>query len=210
MEGLDGSLWNPARQCTATSRSGERCRRQPIPGGSVCVMHGGSAPAVKKSARARLLEGADIAIDTLLDLLRWRPPCEHCGRSNVDDHVLVRTCQVILDRSGFHPSVTVQHTEAPDKYEGLTLDETIEHLERLLDDARALRDADVDHERARLQIVAVDASVIDDDAELLELLEGDEAPPLNGAPEQPAPSIQDGSVNFPRGNCTPPDDEAAK
>jgi hypothetical protein len=38
-------------QCTAKSKqSGERCRRRPIPGGTVCVIHGGGAPHVKAHA----------------------------------------------------------------------------------------------------------------------------------------------------------------
>ena len=42
---MEDLAWNPARQCTGTNREGERCRRQPIRGGTVCVMHGGSIPA---------------------------------------------------------------------------------------------------------------------------------------------------------------------
>jgi hypothetical protein len=45
------------RQCTATSKqSGERCKRRPIPGGAVCVMHGGATPAVKAAAEERLAQ----------------------------------------------------------------------------------------------------------------------------------------------------------
>lgn len=45
------------RQCTATStRSGLRCERAPIKGGSVCATHGGRAPAVKQAAAQRLAE----------------------------------------------------------------------------------------------------------------------------------------------------------
>lgn len=42
------------RRCTATNRSGERCGRAPIPGGTVCRVHGGAAPAVKAAAERRL------------------------------------------------------------------------------------------------------------------------------------------------------------
>ena len=39
--------------CTATSKqSGQRCKRRPIPGGTVCVMHGGGTPRVRKGAGA--------------------------------------------------------------------------------------------------------------------------------------------------------------
>ncbi|WP_211881276.1 HGGxSTG domain-containing protein [Pseudarthrobacter albicanus] len=49
-------------QCKATARSGEQCSNPPISGGSVCRMHGGSAPAVKAAA-ARRLEVAAVEAD---------------------------------------------------------------------------------------------------------------------------------------------------
>jgi hypothetical protein len=43
------------RQCTARSgRSGQRCRKAAIRGGTVCATHGGSAPLVRLKARQRL------------------------------------------------------------------------------------------------------------------------------------------------------------
>lgn len=47
------------RQCSATSRSGNRCKKGPIPGGMVCRMHGGGAPQVKRKAMERLLDLID-------------------------------------------------------------------------------------------------------------------------------------------------------
>lgn len=42
-------------QCTATSkRSQERCKRAPVPGSTVCPVHGGSAPQVRRAAEQRL------------------------------------------------------------------------------------------------------------------------------------------------------------
>lgn len=58
------------RQCTATSKqSGERCKRRPIPGGTVCTSHGGAAPAVRAAAERRKQEAAATA---LLEIL-WDP-----------------------------------------------------------------------------------------------------------------------------------------
>lgn len=54
------------RQCTAKStRSGERCTKAPIKGGTVCATHGGSAPQVRRKAAIRLLELVDPAIAVL-------------------------------------------------------------------------------------------------------------------------------------------------
>ena len=69
------------RRCRARSkRSGERCRRLAIPGGTVCVMHGGAAPQVAAAARRRL---SDAAARELLPRIapdavgRVRPPEPH-------------------------------------------------------------------------------------------------------------------------------------
>jgi hypothetical protein len=54
-------------QCRATSKqSGQRCKRRPIPGGSVCVMHGGASPGARENAERRQQEAAaDEAIRKL-------------------------------------------------------------------------------------------------------------------------------------------------
>jgi hypothetical protein len=50
------------RRCRATARSGQRCKRYAIPGGRVCVMHGGATPAVRAAARRRLAEAEATAV----------------------------------------------------------------------------------------------------------------------------------------------------
>lgn len=48
------------RQCTGKSKqSGERCKRRPIPGGFVCVMHGGKIPKVQAKAAERMADLID-------------------------------------------------------------------------------------------------------------------------------------------------------
>jgi hypothetical protein len=188
MEALDRPVWNPARQCTATARSGERCQRQPIPGGKVCALHGGRAPQVQQSARARLLAGADLAIDYLLNLLTPKPPCEHCGRSDAErDPVVVRACQLVLDRSGFHPTLAVEQVAPRNEYEDFTEDQLIEKLETLLKQCYASRD----FKRQQLNAGVVDG-VVD---EGFEVPEDDEPVPLT----EP---IQNAGVQFPLGNAT--------
>jgi F0F1-type ATP synthase epsilon subunit len=55
-------------QCSATSKqSGERCRRPPITGGSVCRMHGGAAPQVLAKAAERMREARDMALERLIE-----------------------------------------------------------------------------------------------------------------------------------------------
>ena len=63
----------PYTPCTATSKqSGQRCKGRPIPGGTVCVMHGGRAPHVQAKAAERLRAMQDIAIERLAELIEQR------------------------------------------------------------------------------------------------------------------------------------------
>src|SRR5262245_16444197 len=56
-------------RCTATSKqSGQRCKRAPLPGGAVCVMHGGGAPPVQLRAQERLAGYRGEASDRLVQL----------------------------------------------------------------------------------------------------------------------------------------------
>jgi len=126
-------------------------------------LHGGGIPAVRKSARERLLAMVDPAFDALLRALgSGGPPCALCGRADSDrDPVVIRAAQIVLDRAGFHPSITVQHVEPANKYADLTVDELIAHLEAMLEQARAMRDAE---QRALPEAaVDVDAYVVPDD-----------------------------------------------
>ena len=103
------------RRCSAHNRLGEPCGVTPIPGGSQCRFHGGNAPQVREAAQRRLLRAADYAIDYLLSLLEPRPPCPECGRSDADrDPTVVRACQLVLDRSGFHPTLAIQAAPRPE------------------------------------------------------------------------------------------------
>lgn len=56
-------------RCKATNRQGNRCGKPPIPGGTVCRMHGGAAPQVKEAALARLMKLQHPAIDRLGQLI---------------------------------------------------------------------------------------------------------------------------------------------
>lgn len=54
---------NGRLRCTATGKkTGQRCKRPPIVGGTVCSMHGGSAPQVKAAAVRRQVDAAAEAL----------------------------------------------------------------------------------------------------------------------------------------------------
>lgn len=62
-----------SRRCTATAKgTGERCKRAAILGGTVCVKHGGAAPAVRAAAERRKAEAAATAA---LEVI-WNPDAE--------------------------------------------------------------------------------------------------------------------------------------
>lgn len=48
----------PHERCKAKSRSGEQCKRRPIKGGKVCVLHGGKAPRTIAAAQRNLQTAA--------------------------------------------------------------------------------------------------------------------------------------------------------
>lgn len=67
---IDAADHKDAPQCRATAKgSGQRCKRRPIPGGPVCVKHGGGAPQVQKKAMERLLALQYPAISRLAELI---------------------------------------------------------------------------------------------------------------------------------------------
>ena len=86
-------------QCRATAGStGKRCARAAILGGAVCRSHGGAAPQVIRSARARLAELALPAIETL-----------NAEREDGDTSAdRIRAAVAILDRAGFGVQVRME------------------------------------------------------------------------------------------------------
>lgn len=57
------------RRCTGTAKStGERCKKTPEPGATVCKTHGGGAPQVIAAAERRVMEGeVQALVHRLLD-----------------------------------------------------------------------------------------------------------------------------------------------
>ncbi len=58
----------PSRRCAAHKKTGEQCKNAAILGSTVCRFHGGAAKHVKRAARARLENAADLMARQLLGL----------------------------------------------------------------------------------------------------------------------------------------------
>jgi hypothetical protein len=143
-----------ARRCTATNRDGTRCGRASALGQFVCDKHGAKAPLSIRTGKERLALLVEPALDALFRALKSAPPCALCGRSDSDrDPTVVAAARVVLDRAGYHPTLTIEHVES-DPYADLDINDTITMLERLLEQARALRDAEPP---------CIDAAAIPDD-----------------------------------------------
>lgn len=80
----DGADPMDAPRCTATAKgSGVQCKRRPIPGGAVCVKHGGGAPQVKAAAERRLADLVPKAVEYYDWLLTQRDyPSAGLGAAN--------------------------------------------------------------------------------------------------------------------------------
>jgi hypothetical protein len=78
------------RFCSAHRTNGEPCKRAPINGGAVCIMHGGKAPQVKAKAEDRIREMVDPALNRLLKLI-----------DSEQDATALAAVKDILDRAGY-------------------------------------------------------------------------------------------------------------
>jgi hypothetical protein len=163
-------------------------------------MHGGAIPAVQAAAKARLVAMVEPVLGAFEEILAaWRGTrCEACGRPTGDPAPVVQVGRIVLDRAGFHPTLTVEQVAPPkNEYADATEDEVIERLETLLERCRSNRDSKRQHQLAD---GAVDAEVLD---------EGFEVPEANTETLG-----QSGDVQNPSGIDTPDkgttDDKGAK
>lgn len=90
-----------SRQCTAKSnrQNGERCKRPAMKGTTVCATHGGRAPQVKLAAKERLQSLIEPALEGLFIALKSK-----------EISSIVKAAQIVLDRTGFHPSQAIELT----------------------------------------------------------------------------------------------------
>jgi hypothetical protein len=91
-----------ARRCTATNRSGGRCGRAAILGGTVCDHHGGKAPAVRAAAYRRLAERDAARVLGDVDVLEIGNPLERLAAvtarvAALEEHLASLLADVGLD-----------------------------------------------------------------------------------------------------------------
>jgi hypothetical protein len=152
-----------SRQCTAKSRTGNRCKRYAVRGMTVCRFHGGAAPQVKKAAERRLAEQAAIEavktyglpvdispVDALLEEVRWT--AGHvawlCARvQEVEQKALVWGVTEKVDK-GSGEFIGVDTTEAAATNMWLTLYQR--ERKHLVDVCKAAISAGVEERRVRL------------------------------------------------------------
>lgn len=97
-----------ANRCVAHKKTGERCKNAAILGATVCRFHGGAAPHVKRAARARIENAADLMAKELLRI----------ALSAESETVALAAVKDALDRGGLKaPSEVVLSQGEPKCYE---------------------------------------------------------------------------------------------
>jgi hypothetical protein len=84
-------LMHQVTPCTARKRNGDPCGNAAMNGSTVCRMHGGAAPQVKRRAQQRILEASDKAAAHLVAMMQDKtiPPA-----------VQLAAARDLLDRAG--------------------------------------------------------------------------------------------------------------
>jgi len=126
-------LTGEQRYCTATTRQGKPCRQPAIRGASVCKMHGGNAPQVRKAAALRLAMLIDPAIGVILGNLKDRKK---------NPSVAQRAAEDVLDRNELLSATKIYIGGDPDAPVHVKFDVdnlTDEQLELALKFARTIR-----------------------------------------------------------------------
>lgn len=140
----------PPRRCVYTKRNGERCKKSPILGGTVCHKHGGNAPQVRRKAAERMLALVDPALSTLDKSMKNEARCVNCSQPCghlTDAKVAVRAAQVVLDRTGFGPQSKVEVDLADNAWLRFTTDQELETVTRIMESAKSrMNEVDSDDE----------------------------------------------------------------
>lgn len=88
--------------CGKRTKAGTPCQKSPIRGGTVCRLHGGAAPQVKRAAKLRLLELVDPAIATLARIMA----------TSDNEALRLKAADSILDRGGLPKGAQVTVEDA--------------------------------------------------------------------------------------------------
>lgn len=188
----------PTRQCTGTSRSGERCKRAPIAGGTVCTMHGGKSPLAIQAANQALLAARVPAAELLFEVIDWwrRTTCEACGQPKGDPSSAIRAAIAVLDRTGLGPTANLTiEAKQPETWARWMRAEHLEQMAIWIEDAKArMRRGDPEPEIIVHRLMprdsdTVDGEIIEDDGVLID--DGPDQPESNPAGDQ-NPQEQDG------------------
>lgn len=97
-------------QCVAHKKTGERCKRVPIIGSTVCQKHGGAAKQVKAKARQRLDEAADKIMAALIKIAM---------DESEPSYVRVVAMRDLLDRAGFGAKHAIAVTHRDSKWDDI-------------------------------------------------------------------------------------------
>lgn len=104
-------------ECTArVAETGEPCGNYAIQGGTVCRMHGGSAPQTKQAAVTRMMELRLRAIGVIEGQI---------DDPALDPAVRQRAAVIVLDRTGFGPSSKIEHEHEVKPYERVIAEATV-------------------------------------------------------------------------------------
>jgi hypothetical protein len=99
---------SPERRCVAHRKNGDQCKNAAIKGATVCRYHGGAAKHVKRAARARLDNAADLMAKQLLGI----------ALTADSEAVMLAAVRDALDRAGLKaPSEVVLSQGEPKPYE---------------------------------------------------------------------------------------------
>jgi hypothetical protein len=134
------------RTCGALGRNGQPCRRYVGPGFNRCNLHGGATPGAKQKAEQTLALAALPAAEVFFDVIDrfHRQVCPTCGLPNGDPKDAMRAAEVVLNRTGFGPSATVQLTSTDDvgAVGAMTLAQLADRAEAVARRLRAAADAE--------------------------------------------------------------------
>jgi hypothetical protein len=134
MSRLEIDLMHEKTLCSARRRNGNPCGNPPMNGSSVCRMHGGAAPQVRRRAEQRILEASDKAAATLVRIMQ---------DTTIAPALQIAAARDLLDRAGLSGKQTLEI--------GLTTKATWEHvMDEILVDVMDNEDI-------------VDAEVVEDD-----------------------------------------------